>query len=272
MFDVQVKRIHEYKRQLLNVLHVIHLYNLIKRSETENWTKRCVLIGGKAAPGYHMAKLIIKLINNIANVINKDPDVGDLLKVAFLPNYRVSAMEIIAPGTDLSEQISTAGKEASGTGNMKFMMNGAVTIGTLDGANIEILEEVGNENFFLFGLTTLDVDELRPHYNPNHIIDNDPAFTRVMQLLESGYFNQFEPGLFDPIIESIRSPYDPWMTAADFHSYVNAQQEAAKAYLDQDRWLRMSIINTARSGRFSTDRTMQEYNRDIWKLEPIPVS
>jgi starch phosphorylase len=272
MFDVQVKRIHEYKRQLLNILHVIHLYNLIKRSETENWTKRCVLIGGKAAPGYHMAKLIIKLINNIANVINKDPDVGDLLKVAFLPNYRVSAMEIIAPGTDLSEQISTAGKEASGTGNMKFMMNGAVTIGTLDGANIEILEEVGNENFFLFGLTTLDVDELRPHYNPNHIIDNDPAFTKVMQLLESGYFNQFEPGLFDPIIESIRSPYDPWMTAADFHSYVNAQREAAKAYLDQDRWLRMSIINTARSGRFSTDRTMQEYNRDIWKLEPIPVN
>ncbi len=272
MFDVQVKRIHEYKRQLLNLLHVIHLYNIIKRSEPDNWTKRCVLIGGKAAPGYHMAKLIIKLINNVANVINKDPDVGDLLKVAFLPNYRVSAMEIIAPGTDLSEQISTAGKEASGTGNMKFMMNGAVTIGTLDGANIEILEEVGNDNFFLFGLTTLDVDELRPHYNPNHIIDSDPAFSKVMQLLESGYFNQFEPGLFDPIIESIRSPYDPWMTAADFHSYVNAQRDAAQAYLDQDRWLRMSIINTARSGRFSTDRTMQEYNRDIWKLEPIPVS
>ena len=271
LFDVQVKRIHEYKRQLLNILHVIHLYNRIKRGETQNWTKRCVLIGGKAAPGYQMAKLIIKLINNAANVINKDPEVGDLLKVAFLPNYRVSAMEVIAPGTDLSEQISTAGKEASGTGNMKFMMNGAITIGTLDGANIEILEEVGNENFFLFGLTTLEVDELRHHYNPNHIIDSDPAFSKVMQLLESSYFNQFEPGLFDPIIESIRSPYDPWMTAADFRSYVNAQQEAAKAYQDQERWVRMSIINTARSGQFSTDRTMQEYNRDIWRLTPVPV-
>jgi starch phosphorylase len=271
MFDVQVKRIHEYKRQLLNILHVIHLYNRIKRGETGNWTKRCVLIGGKAAPGYQMAKLTIKLINNVAKVINNDPDVGDLLKVAFLPNYRVSAMEVIAPGTDLSEQISTAGKEASGTGNMKFMMNGAITIGTLDGANIEILEEVGNDNFFLFGLTTLEVEELRPHYNPNTIIDGNPAFQKVMQLLESGYFNQFEPGLFNPIIESIRNPYDPWMTAADFRSYVKTQEEAALSYQDQDRWLRMSIINSARSGRFSTDRTMQEYNREIWKLEPIVV-
>ncbi|MDJ0806625.1 MAG: glycogen/starch/alpha-glucan phosphorylase [Gammaproteobacteria bacterium] len=271
MFDVQVKRIHEYKRQLLNILHVIHLYNRIKRGQTQNWTKRCVLIGGKAAPGYQMAKLIIKLINNVAKVVNNDPDVGDLLKVAFLPNYRVSAMEIIAPGTDLSEQISTAGKEASGTGNMKFMMNGAVTIGTLDGANIEILEEVGTDNFFLFGLTTLEVAELRPHYNPNTIIDSNPDFQKVMLLLESGYFNQFEPGLFDPIIESIRNPYDPWMTAADFRSYVNAQHEAALAYLDQDLWVRMSIVNSAKSGRFSTDRTMQEYNRDIWHLDAVPI-
>jgi starch phosphorylase len=272
MFDVQVKRIHEYKRQLLNILHVIHLYNRIKRSETGNWTKRCVLIGGKAAPGYYMAKLIIKLTNNVAKVINNDPDVGDLLKVAFLPNYRVSAMEVIAPGADLSEQISTAGKEASGTGNMKFMMNGAVTIGTLDGANIEILEEVGNDNFFLFGLTTLEVEELRPHYNPNAIIDRDPALQKVMQLLESGYFNQFEAGLFDPIVEAIRNPYDPWMTAADFHDYIIAQEEAALAYQDQERWLRMSIINSAKSGRFSTDRTMEEYNRDIWRLQPIPIT
>ncbi|MEN8168071.1 MAG: glycogen/starch/alpha-glucan phosphorylase [Pseudomonadota bacterium] len=272
MFDVQVKRIHEYKRQLLNILHVIHLYNRIKRSETENWTKRCVLIGGKAAPGYSMAKLIIKLINSVAKVVNNDPDVGDLLKVAFLPNYRVSAMEVIAPGTDLSEQISTAGKEASGTGNMKFMMNGAVTMGTLDGANIEILEEVGNDNFFLFGLTTLEVAELRPHYNPNSIIARDPALQKVMQLLESGYFNHFEPGLFNPIIESIRNPYDPWMTAADFQQYINAQEEAAQAYRDQERWLRMSIINSAKSGRFSTDRTMEEYNRDIWRLQPVPIT
>jgi len=271
LFDVQVKRIHEYKRQLLNILHVIHLYNRIKAGDTAHWTRRAVLIGGKAAPGYHMAKLIIKLISNVANVVNKDPDVGELLRVAFLPNYRVSAMEVIAPGTDLSEQISTAGKEASGTGNMKFMMNGAVTIGTLDGANIEILEEVGNENFFLFGLTTLDVEQQRAHYDPNALIEQHQELREVMRLLESGHFNQFEPGLFDPIIESIRSPYDPWMTAADFSGYVEAQEEAAQAYGDPSRWLRMSIINTARSGRFSTDRTMEEYNRDIWHLQPVPA-
>lgn len=271
MFDVQVKRIHEYKRQLLNILHVIHLYNRIKEGRTEHWTKRCVLIGGKAAPGYYMAKLIIKLINQVASTINSDPQVGDLLKVAFLPNYNVSAMEVISPGTDLSEQISTAGKEASGTGNMKFMMNGAVTIGTLDGANIEILEEVGNENFFLFGLTANDVEQLRHHYDPNSIIDQNEDLRKVMQLLESGYFNQFEPGVFDPIIHSIRNPGDQWMTAADFGSYVSAQQQAAEAFRDQQRWLKMSIINCARSGKFSTDRTMQEYNRDIWHLTPQPI-
>ncbi|MEW8506624.1 MAG: glycogen/starch/alpha-glucan phosphorylase [Candidatus Thiodiazotropha sp.] len=266
MFDVQVKRIHEYKRQLLNILHVIHLYNRIKAGDTENWTQRCVLIGGKAAPGYQMAKLIIKLINSIAKVVNNDIQVGDMLKIAFLPNYRVTAMEVIAPGTDLSEQISTAGKEASGTGNMKFMMNGAVTIGTLDGANIEILEEVGESNFFLFGLTSDKVEEMRHNYMPNRIIDKDNDLKRVMQLLESGYFNQFEPGVFDPIIESIRNPYDPWMTAADFRSYTDAQERVALAYQDPKEWIRMSVINSAMSGRFSTDRTISEYNRDIWRL------
>ncbi|MES9817415.1 MAG: glycogen/starch/alpha-glucan phosphorylase [Candidatus Thiodiazotropha sp.] len=271
MFDVQVKRIHEYKRQLLNILHVIHLYNRIKAGDTKNWTKRCVLIGGKAAPGYQMAKLIIKLVNSVARVVNNDYQVGDLLKVAFLPNYRVSAMEVIAPGSDLSEQISTAGKEASGTGNMKFMMNGAVTIGTLDGANIEILEEVGESNFILFGLTSEEVEAMRHHYMPNRIIDQDSDFKRVMQLLESGYFNQFEPGIFDPVIESIRNPYDPWMTAADFRSYIDAQEKAAKAYLDQRQWNRMSIVNSAKSGRFSTDRTIQEYNRDIWRLNQTSI-
>jgi starch phosphorylase len=271
MFDVQVKRIHEYKRQLLNILHVIHLYNRIKAGDTQNWTKRCVLIGGKAAPGYLMAKLIIKLINSVARVVNNDLDADDRLKVAFLPNYRVTAMEVIAPGTDLSEQVSTAGKEASGTGNMKFMMNGAVTIGTLDGANIEILEEVGESNFFLFGLTSEKVEEARHHYMPNRIIDHDEDFKHVMQLLESGYFNQFEPGIFDPIIESIRNPYDPWMTAVDFRSYIDAQQQAALAYQDQKQWTRMSIINSAKSGRFSTDRTIQEYNRDIWELHQIQI-
>ncbi len=266
MFDVQVKRIHEYKRQLLNLLHVVHLYSRIKNGDLENWTPRSVLIGGKAAPGYYMAKQIIKLINNVAKVVNSDPDVGNKLKLAFIPNYRVTAMEIICPGTDLSEQISTAGKEASGTGNMKFMMNGAVTIGTLDGANIEIREEVGDENFFLFGLTADEVDAQRAHYNPNAIIDGDEGFKQVMELIESGHFNQFEPGIFDSVCHSIRNPHDPWMVAADFRSYVDAQQQAALAYRDIERWTTMSILNSARSGKFSSDRTIADYNRDIWKL------
>ena len=271
LFDVQVKRIHEYKRQLLNVLHVIHLYDRIKQGDTKNWAPRCVLIGGKAAPGYYMAKLIIKLINNVARVVNNDAATQGLLQVAFLPDYRVTAMEIICPGTDLSEQVSTAGKEASGTGNMKFMMNGAVTIGTLDGANIEIRDEVGDDNFFLFGLTAEEVKEQRPNYNPQAIIDEDEALSRVMQLLECGHFNQFEQGLFDAIIQSIKSPHDPWMVAADFRSYIDAQARVAEAYLDQPRWTRMSILNTATSGHFSTDRTISEYNDDIWKLDTVPA-
>jgi starch phosphorylase len=269
IFDVQVKRIHEYKRQLLNVLHVIHLYNRIKQGDTADWTPRCVLIGGKAAPGYAMAKLIIKLINNVAQVVNKDKDTKDLLRLAFIPDYRVSVMEVIAPGTDLSEQISTAGKEASGTGNMKFMMNGAVTIGTLDGANIEIREQAGEENFFLFGLTAAEVEAKRGHYDPNAIIRETPALLEVMALLEAGHFNQFERGIFEPVIHAIRSPHDPWMTAADFADYVRAQEEAGAAYLDRDRWARMTILNTANSGRFSSDRTIADYNREIWRLDPV---
>ena len=269
MFDVQVKRIHEYKRQLLNILHVIHLYNRIKRGDTANWTPRSVLIGGKAAPGYFMAKQIIKLINSVARVVNMDPATSGLLRVAFVPDYRVSLMEVIAPGTDLSEQISTAGKEASGTGNMKFMMNGAVTIGTLDGANIEIREQVGEDHFFLFGLTAAGVESMRGHYDPNAIIASDPALRDVMNLLESGHFNQFENGVFDSVILSIRNPHDPWMTAADFRSYVEAQERAAAAYRDREHWLRMSILNTAHSGHFSSDRTIAEYNRDIWHLETV---
>ncbi len=268
LFDVQVKRIHEYKRQLLNALHVIHLYNRIKRGDTENWTNRCVLIGGKAAPGYAIAKLTIKLISNVARVVNDDPAVGDLLKVIFFPNYRVSAMETICPGADLSEQISTAGKEASGTGNMKFMMNGAVTIGTFDGANIEILEEVGDDNFFLFGLTAEQVDETRKDYRPWEIIEADEDLHAVMKLLQSGHFSQFEINLFEPLISAISSAQDPWLTAADFRSFVDAQQRVAEAYLDRERWTRMSILNTANSGKFSTDRTMRDYNKEIWKLTP----
>ena len=268
LFDVQVKRIHEYKRQLLNALHIIHLYIRIKRGDTENWTNRCVLIGGKAAPGYAIAKLIVKLISNVARVVNEDPAVGDLLKVVFFPNYRVSAMETICPGADLSEQISTAGKEASGTGNMKFMMNGAVTIGTLDGANIEILEEVGDANFFLFGLDAEQVVEARKDYRPWEIIAADEDLNAVMQLLQSGHFSRFEINLFEPLILSINSAQDPWLTAADFRSFVDAQQRVAEAYRDRDRWTRMSILNTANSGKFSTDRTMLDYNHDIWKLTP----
>jgi starch phosphorylase len=269
MFDVQVKRIHEYKRQLLNVLHVIYLYSRIKSGAISDWTPRCVLIGGKAAPGYFIAKRIIKLVNNVAKVINADPQAAELLKVAFFPDYRVSAMEIICPGTDLSEQISTAGKEASGTGNMKFMMNGALTIGTLDGANIEIREAVGEDNFFLFGLTAEEVFEQRKTYDPDAIIAADDEFSQVMELLQCGFFNQFEPGIFDGIISSIRSPCDMWMTAADFRSFIDAQERVATAYRDRRRWTRMSILNTASSGRFSTDRTMREYSSEIWQLQPV---
>ncbi|MDH3355360.1 MAG: glycogen/starch/alpha-glucan phosphorylase [Chromatiales bacterium] len=267
MFDVQVKRIHEYKRQLLNVLHVIHLYNRIKRGDTESWTNRCILIGGKAAPGYYMAKLIIKLVNAVADVVNNDPDVGDKLKLVFFPNYRVSSMEIIAPGADLSEQTSTAGKEASGTGNMKFMMNGAVTIGTYDGANIEILEAVGDDNFFLFGLKEDEIEDLRQHYHPQTYIDSDSDLQAVLQLLECGHFSDCSVGCFDPIIQSLKNRNDPWMTLADFRSYVDTQEKVSIAYQNRERWINMSIMNCASSGFFSTDRTMEEYNRDIWKLE-----
>jgi starch phosphorylase len=272
LFDIQVKRIHEYKRQLLNVLHVIHLYDRIKRGDTKGMVERCVLFGGKAAPGYAMAKEIIKLINNVADIVNNDPDADKLLKVVFLPNYQVSAMEVICSAADLSEQVSTAGKEASGTGNMKFMMNGAMTIGTLDGANIEIREEVGDENFFLFGLTEDEVVAARKDYNPREIIHADEDLSRVVSMLETGLFNQNEPHIFDNIINSFSSPHDPWMTIADFRSYVDAQQKAGEAYQDKALWTKMSILNSAHSGKFSTDRTMEEYNQEIWQLEKVTIS
>lgn len=269
MFDVQVKRIHEYKRQLLNVLHVIHLYDQIRRGETKGMVPRAVLIGGKAAPGYHLAKLIIKLINNVANVINNDPKAKDLLKVVFFPNYCVSAMEVICPGTELSEQISTAGKEASGTGNMKFMMNGALTIGTLDGANIEIRDNAGEDNFFLFGLDAPQVVKIRKNYDPNAIIAGDDEIHRVMTMLESGLFNETEPGIFEVLIAGLRNSHDQWVSIADLRSYIDAQREVAKAYIDQEKWDRMSILNTARSGWFSSDRTIGQYADEIWKVEAL---
>ncbi len=264
MFDVQVKRMHEYKRQLLNILHVIHLYDRISRGDTQDMQPRCVLIGGKAAPGYAMAKNIIKLVNNVAEIINQNPRCEDWLRVAFLPDYKVTAMEMICPATDLSEQISTAGKEASGTGNMKFMMNGALTIGTLDGANIEILESVGEDNFFLFGLDSNQVVTARENYDPGAIIEADEDFSRVMKLLQSGHFNRHEVSIFDPIINSVYNPDDPWMTAADFRSYINAQHKVSLAYQNRQDWAKMSILNTAASGRFSSDRTISEYNSQIW--------
>ena len=271
LFDVQVKRIHEYKRQLLNLLHAVHLYEVIRRGNGDVVAPRTIIIGGKAAPGYVMAKNIIKCISNVARVINSDPAMEGKLQLIFYPDYNVSAMELICPAADLSAQISTAGKEASGTGNMKFMMNGAVTIGTLDGANVEIREAVGEENFFLFGLTVDDIAERRGTYNPQAIIDEDEDFSRVIDLLESGHFNRFEPGVFDDVLRSIREPADAWMTAADFRSFVDAQAAAEDAYRDVDRWTRMSILNTAASGRFSTDRTMRDYNEDIWRLEPVDL-
>lgn len=266
MFDVQVKRIHEYKRQLLNILHVIGLYDRIRKGDTADITPRCVLIGGKAAPGYVMAKEIIKLINNVADTINLDAKAAKYLKVAFIPNYNVSAMEIICPATDLSEQISTAGKEASGTGNMKFMMNGALTIGTLDGANIEIREAVEADNFFLFGAQAHEITSIRKNYQPDELIANSDVLSAVMHLLESGHFNLFEPGIFDSIIKTIRDPDDMWLTAYDFDSYFQAQRSVDQAYQNQMLWTKMSILNTAASGVFSSDHTIRQYRDEIWKL------
>ena len=264
LFDVQVKRIHEYKRQLLNLLHVVHLYDRIRGGD-DTVQPRTVIIGGKAAPGYTVAKKIIKLANNIARVVNRDKLVSSYLKLVFLPNYRVSSMEILSSGAELSAQISTAGKEASGTGNMKFMMNGALTIGTLDGANVEIREAVGEENFFLFGLKTDEVARLRGHYNPDAYIASNPEFSRVIELLTSGHFNLFEAGIFDDLVNSIRAPDDQWMTAADFGSFVDAQSRVEALYANPEQWTRASVLNSAASGRFSSDRTIREYADEIWQ-------
>ena len=272
IFDIQVKRMHEYKRQLLNAFHAIHLYQRIKASDTDNWTPRCILIAGKAAPGYEVAKLVIKFINNVAKVINNDPDTNGLLRLCFLPDYNVSAMEIICPGADLSEQISTAGKEASGTGNMKFMMNGALTIGTLDGANVEIREAVGADNFFLFGLNESEVTELRNHYDPQSVLDQHDDVRKIIDAVRDNEFSADEPGLFQSLLDGALSPHDPWMTIADLPAFIASQQSVADAYRDQDNWQAMSIINSAMSGRFSTDRTMADYNEDIWSLTPLTES
>ncbi|PID60677.1 MAG: glycogen phosphorylase [Gammaproteobacteria bacterium] len=267
LFDVQVKRIHEYKRQLLCALHAVHCHLELRRGNDK--VPRLILIGGKAAPGYHMAKAIIKLITSVADVINNDPLTQEKLKLVFFPDYNVSAMEKITPGADLSEQISTAGKEASGTGNMKFMMNGALTIGTLDGANVEIREAVGDENFFLFGHTVEEVEALRRDYDPQEFIVADTRLQAVFQAFDDGRYNGSHPDTIREVISAALSAHDPWMTVADLASYLDAQEKVEALWQQPAQWLEKSILNTAHSSRFSTDRTMREYNRDIWHLDPV---
>jgi len=272
LFDVQVKRIHEYKRQLLNALHIIMVYNRIKSGQTKGLIPRTYLFAGKAAPGYAMAKLIIKLINNLGRVINNDPDVRELLNVHFLSNYRVSLAERIIPSANVSEQISTAGTEASGTGNMKFMANGALTLGTLDGANIEINEEVKDENIFIFGLKADEVEKLRPHYDPYAYYMQDPEIKAAFDLLFSGYFNFGEPGIFDPIRETLLVRGDTYFHLADLRSYADAQNKIIDVYKKPAVWNKMAIMNVAASGKFSSDRTIKEYAKDIWNLKQVPVA
>jgi glycogen phosphorylase len=271
LFDVMVKRMHEYKRQLLKALHIITLYQRIKANPTVDIVPRTVIFGAKAAPGYFMAKLIIKLINNLAEVVNNDADVNGRLKVVFLANFNVTLAQRIYPAADLSEQISLAGKEASGTGNMKFALNGALTIGTLDGANIEIRERVGAENFFLFGLTADEVFALRARgYNPLDYYRANAELRRAIDAIADGAFSNGDRRLFRPIVESLLGR-DEFMLLADYADYVDAQTRAAQAYLHQEQWTRMSILNVARCGFFSSDRSMAQYCADIWRIEPVMV-
>jgi len=270
IFDVQVKRLHEYKRQLLNLLHIVALYLRIKSKPDLAMVPRTFIFGGKAAPAYAAAKLIIKLINAVAAVVNADPQVNGKMKVVFLANYRVSLAERIFPGSDLSEQISTAGKEASGTGNMKFALNGALTIGTLDGANIEIRDEVGHENFFLFGLTAHEVQEqLRRGYRPREYTEQNAELRAVLDLIHGGFFDPEHPELFRPLVQSLLEQ-DPYFLLADFASYAECQQRVEEAFVDKERWTRMAILNVARMGKFSSDRTIREYAEQIWKATPVP--
>jgi len=271
MFDVLVKRIHEYKRQHLKVLHIVWLYHGIKSNPSLEVQPRTFIFGGKAAPGYHLAKLMIKLITSVGDVINRDPDVRDRLKVVFLPNFNVKNGQRVYPAADLSEQISTAGKEASGTGNMKFSMNGALTIGTLDGANIEIRDEVGAENFFLFGLSAAEVYALKAQgYRPMDYYNANQGLKDVIDLIRSGFFSRGDPELFRPLIDGLLYQ-DPYLLLADFQSYIDCQNKVSEAYRDTDRWTRMSILNTARSGKFSSDRTIREYCSDIWRAKSVPI-
>lgn len=272
LFDVQVKRLHEYKRQLLNVLEVIARYKKIKANPKQDYVPRVVIFSAKAAPGYFIAKRIIKLINNIGDVVNKDPDIADRLKVVFLPNYSVSLAEKIIPAADLSEQISTAGYEASGTGNMKFALNGALTIGTMDGANVEMAEEIGAENMFIFGLHANEVTELKQRgYNPWDYYHADPQLKEVIDTLSSDFFCKQEPGIFEPLAKSLLEGGDTYCLLADFRAYMQAQDAVDALFKNQDAWMRKAILNVARIGKFSSDRTINEYAKDIWNIQKIKL-
>jgi starch phosphorylase len=268
LFDIQVKRLHEYKRQHLNVLYLITLYDRLRQTRDASITPRTVIFGGKAAPGYMMAKLIIKLITSVAAVVNQDPHVSQFLKVVFLPDFNVKSSQRVYPAADLSEQISTAGKEASGTGNMKFAMNGALTIGTLDGANVEIREAVGHDNFFLFGLTAADVVRAKADgYSPRGYYESNPSLRTALDLIDEGFFSGGDRTMFRPLVESLLTR-DDYMLLADYQAYVDCQQRVNDAYGDRANWTRMSILNCARAGRFSSDRSIRDYCRDIWNITP----
>jgi len=272
LFDIQVKRIHEYKRQHLNVLHIITLYNRLRHDPLLDRAPRCFIFGGKAAPGYYMAKLIIRLINGVAEVVNSDPILRGRLRVVFYPNFNVKNGLAIYPAADLSEQISTAGKEASGTGNMKFMLNGAVTIGTADGANIEIREEAGAENFFQFGLTAEQVASAkREGYRPGSRLEGNDELSEVLNLIAAGTFSHGDRQVFRPLVENLRQS-DPFLVLADYADYVACQERVDEAWMDQGRWTRMSILNTARGGKFSSDRSILEYCDRIWDTRPVRIA
>jgi starch phosphorylase len=272
LFDVQVKRIHEYKRQHLNALHIIALYNRLRDDPRADVPGRCCIFGGKAAPGYAMAKLIIRLINGVADVVNNDPAIGGRLKVVFFPDFNVKSSHVIYPAADLSEQISTAGKEASGTGNMKFMLNGALTIGTLDGANVEIRDEAGADNFFLFGLTTEQADQVRREgYRPMREVERNPELQQVLELIAAGHFSRGDRELFRPLLDNLRNS-DPFLVLADYADYVACQERVNAAWRDEEHWTRMSILNTARGGKFSSDRAVREYCENIWSVTPVRVA
>ncbi len=272
MFDCQIKRFHEYKRQLLNILHVVTMYNRIKAGQANDWYPRTVIIAGKAAPAYVTAKLIIKLINCVADKVNNDPAIGDLLKVVFMADYSVTLAQKIIPAADLSEQISTAGMEASGTGNMKFALNGALTIGTLDGANIEIMKEVGEENIFIFGLNVDDVQKLRQSgYDPREYYRTNPELKQALDMISEGYFSENDRTIFQPLINNLLNQGDFYMLLADFAAYIECQKKVSLQFRNKRHWTRKSILNTANMGKFSSDRTIREYAEEIWNVKPVQI-